>query len=73
VFVIYLIFIVLVEGTYCGYPQNKTSLDNRYKIQQIVLREHHGQPIPEELKAGISEQEIAAAKAAMATEAQHEE
>jgi cytochrome c oxidase subunit 4 len=68
VFILYLIFIILVEGTYCGYPANKTSLDKNYKIQQIVLRKYHKQPVPAELTEGISEQEIAAAEAAAATE-----
>ncbi|HTA62406.1 MAG TPA: cytochrome C oxidase subunit IV family protein [Bacteroidia bacterium] len=68
VFILYLIFIILVEGTYCGYPLNKTSLDKSYKIQQIVLRKHHHQPVPAELTDGISEKEIAAAEAAASTE-----
>ncbi|HXD94827.1 MAG TPA: cytochrome C oxidase subunit IV family protein [Bacteroidia bacterium] len=68
VFILYLIFIILVEGTYCGYPLNKTSLDKNYKIQQIVLRKHHKQPIPAELTDGISEKDIAAAEAAASTE-----
>jgi len=68
VFILYLIFIILVEGTYCGYPLNKTSLDKNYKIQQIVLRKHHKQPVPSELTDGISEKEIAAAEAAASTE-----
>jgi len=58
VFILYLIFIILVEGTYCGYPHNKTSLDKNYKIQQIVLRNHHMQPIPAELKEGVTEKEV---------------
>ncbi|MBS1647265.1 MAG: cytochrome C oxidase subunit IV family protein [Bacteroidetes bacterium] len=60
---VYLIFIVLVEGTYCGYPENKTSLDKSYQIQQIILREHHGQPVPADLKEGITDREISAAAA----------
>ncbi len=62
VFILYLIFIILVEGTYCGYPHNRTSLDKNYKIQQIVLRNHHMQPIPAELKEGVTEKEIIAAE-----------
>ncbi len=72
VFILYLIFIVLVEGTYCGYPANKTSLDKNYKIQQIVLRKHHNQPVPAELTEGITEKEIAAAEAEMTHEAHAE-
>ena len=68
VFILYLIFIILVEGTYCGYPLNKTSLDKNYKIQQIVLRKHHKQPVPAELTDGLSEKDIAAAEAAASTE-----
>ena len=68
IFILYLIFIVLVEGTYCGYPENKTSLDRSYKIQQIVLRKHHKQPLPAELTEGITDKEIAAAEAAGETE-----
>jgi len=65
VFILYLIFIILVEGTYCGYPANKTSLDKNYRIQQVVLREHHKQPVPAELKEGITEKELEAARATM--------
>ena len=73
VFVLYLIFIVLVEGTYCGYPENKTSLDKSYKIQQIVLRKHHNQPVPKELTEGITDKEIAAAEAAAGETEKHGE
>jgi cytochrome c oxidase subunit 4 len=62
VFILYLIFIILVEGTYCGYPANNTNLDKNYRIQQIVLRKHHNQPVPAELTEGITEKEIAAAE-----------
>lgn len=51
-FIGYLIFIILVEGTYTGYPENKTSLDRLYKEQQIEKRHHHGQPLPPELMEG---------------------
>ena len=47
IFAIYLIFIVLVEGTYTGYKQNKTKLSPMYMDQQIEMRKEHGQPIPE--------------------------
>ncbi len=78
VFIAYLIFIILVEGTYCGYPQNNTHLDKNYRIQQIVLRNHHAQPVPAELKEGITEKEIIAAEKDMeertaATSETHEE
>jgi cytochrome c oxidase subunit IV len=53
VFIVYLIFIILVEGTYTGYPENNTNLDRRYKQQQVDKRTAHGQPIPEGLQ-GIS-------------------
>ena len=54
IFIIYLIFIVLVEGTYCGQARNKTKVDPEYKRQQLELREHHHQPIPAELSEGTS-------------------
>jgi cytochrome c oxidase subunit 4 len=73
IFILYLIFIILVEGTYCGYTENKTSLDKSYKIQQIVLRKHHNQPLPVELTEGITEQEILAAEAAMGATEKHGE
>lgn len=72
IFVVYLIFIILVEGTYCGYPQNNTHLDKNYKIQQIVLRKMHNQPVPKELTEGIDEKEIASAEFAHAS-GTHEE
>lgn len=50
VFIVYLIFIILVEGTYCGYPENKTNLKPMFGLQQLEKRQHHGQPIPESLK-----------------------
>src|ERR1700751_3798025 len=50
VFILYLIYIILVEGTYTGYPENNTNLDNIYKQQQVDKRTEHGQPIPESLK-----------------------
>lgn len=50
IFIIYLIFIILVEGTYTGYPENNTNLDVRYKQQQVDKRTHHHQPIPESLQ-----------------------
>jgi len=50
VFIVYLIFIILVEGTYTGYPENNTNLEFRYKQQQVDKRTEHGQPIPESLK-----------------------
>ncbi len=50
VFIVYLIFIILVEGTYTGYPENNTNLDVRYKQQQVDKRTEHGQPIPESLQ-----------------------
>jgi len=50
VFIVYLIFIILVEGTYTGYPENNTNLDISYKQQQVDLRTAHGQPIPEGLQ-----------------------
>ncbi len=50
VFIVYLIFIILVEGTYTGYPENNTNLEFRYKQQQVDKRTEHGQPIPESLQ-----------------------
>ena len=44
IFILYLIYIILVEGTYTGYPENNTSLDHIYKEQQKELRAEHGQP-----------------------------
>lgn len=49
-FIGYLIFIILVEGTYTGYPENKTKMDPIYLEQQLQVRnsEHHkGQPTKE--------------------------
>ncbi len=48
-FIAYLIFIILVEGTYTGYPENNTNLEFGYKQQQVDKRTAHGQPIPESL------------------------
>jgi cytochrome c oxidase subunit 4 len=47
VFICYLIFIVLVEGTYVGYPQNKIQNHARYKEnREVIVKElnagHHG-------------------------------
>ncbi|MHB8259256.1 MAG: cytochrome C oxidase subunit IV family protein [Bacteroidia bacterium] len=53
-FISYLIFIILVEGTYCGETQNKTTLNPMYKIQQRELRLHHHQPMPAELMEGAA-------------------
>ena len=50
VFILYLIYIILVEGTFTGYPENNTNLDFGYKQQQVDKRTAHGQPIPEGLK-----------------------
>jgi hypothetical protein len=50
VFILYLIYIILVEGTYTGYPENNTNLDVIYKQQQVDKRTEHGQPIPESLQ-----------------------
>lgn len=50
VFIIYLIYIILVEGLYTGYPENNTNLDMRYKQQAVDKRTAHHQPIPESLK-----------------------
>ena len=50
IFIIYLIFIILVEGTYTGYPENNTNLEFGYKQQQVDKRTEHGQPMPESLK-----------------------
>jgi cytochrome c oxidase subunit IV len=50
VFILYLIYIILVEGTYTGYPENNTHLDDKYKVQQVILRTQHHQPLPETLK-----------------------
>ena len=47
IFAAYLIFIVLVEGTYTGYKNNKTTLNPIYLEQQIEMRKEHGQPIPQ--------------------------
>jgi cytochrome c oxidase subunit 4 len=52
IFIAYLIFIILVEGTYCGYKENNTNIGPMYKRQQLELREHHHQPIPEGLLEG---------------------
>ena len=49
IFIIYLIFIILVEGTYTGYPENNTNLAFGYKQQQVDKRTEHGQPMPESL------------------------
>ena len=49
VFIAYLIFIILVEGTYTGYPENNTNLEFGYKQQQVDKRTAHHQPIPESL------------------------
>jgi len=50
IFIAYLIFIILVEGTYTGYPENNTNLEFGYKQQQVDKRTVHGQPIPESLQ-----------------------
>ncbi len=44
IFILYLIYIILVEGTYTGYKENNTTLAPAYKEQQVKLREEHGQP-----------------------------
>lgn len=41
-FIGYLIFIVLVEGTYCGYPENKTKLNSIFMDQKINNNTKHG-------------------------------
>lgn len=41
-FIGYLIFIILVEGTYTGYPENKTKLWEGFITQQKTLIEEHG-------------------------------
>lgn len=41
-FIGYLIFIVLVEGTYCGYPENKTKLNPIFMDQKINNNAKHG-------------------------------
>lgn len=65
-FIGYLIFIVLVEGTYCGYPENKTKLNDIFMDQKIHNNEHHGRGyINEEhkLKASGKTPEMPAVKA----------
>jgi cytochrome c oxidase subunit 4 len=42
IFIAYLIFIVLVEGTYTGYPENKTKLWTGFYDQQELLIKTHG-------------------------------
>src|SRR6202008_3719078 len=42
VFILYLIFIILVEGTYCGYPENKTKLNELFMDQKIQNNTKHG-------------------------------
>jgi cytochrome c oxidase subunit IV len=42
IFIGYLIFIILVEGTYTGYPENKTKLWDQYLVQQKTMIEAHG-------------------------------
>ena len=42
IFIAYLIFIVLVEGVYTGYPENKTKLNDQFLIQQKKLIDEHG-------------------------------
>ena len=46
IFAAYLIFIILVEGTYTGYKENKSKTNPIYLEQQIEMRKEHGQPIP---------------------------
>jgi cytochrome c oxidase subunit IV len=41
-FIGYLIFIILVEGTYCGYPENKTKLNEIFMDQKIRNNTKHG-------------------------------
>ncbi len=41
-FIGYLIFIVLVEGTYCGYPENKTKLNPIFMDQKVQNNAKHG-------------------------------
>jgi len=60
IFILYLIYIVLVEGTFTGLPENNTAIDPIYKEQQLELRKEHGQPIPAELENNTSTAEAAA-------------
>ena|ERR1035437_936332 len=62
VFIIYLIYIILVEGTFTGRPENNTAIDPIYKEQQLKLRKEHKQPIPEGLENKTSNIETVPAK-----------
>ncbi len=53
IFIAYLIFIVLVEGVYTGYPENKTKLwEGFHKQQEEVVKQlssgHHAEAAPAE-------------------------
>ncbi len=62
IFILYLIYIILVEGTFTGRPENNTAIDPIYKEQQLELRKEHGQPIPEGLESKTPGAETAAPK-----------
>ncbi len=42
IFIAYLIFIILVEGTYCSYPENKPKLNPIFMDQKIQNNANHG-------------------------------
>ncbi|MBA2611746.1 MAG: cytochrome C oxidase subunit IV family protein [Bacteroidetes bacterium] len=42
-FILYAIFIILVEGVYSGYPRNVTRVDKIFIDQQKELKNHHGE------------------------------
>jgi cytochrome c oxidase subunit IV len=42
IFIAYLIFIILVEGTYCGYTENKPKLNPIFMDQKIENNAKHG-------------------------------
>ena len=42
IFILYLIFIILVEGTYCGYTENKPKLNPIFMDQKIENNAKHG-------------------------------
>lgn len=68
IFIIYLVFIVLVEGVYTSYPENKTKLNPIFMDQKIQNNAKHGrQYINDKLGLKLSN------GAAVTTEAPKEE